>query len=168
MVLLERLTRASAVGTACLALAACATSPLDTSTVNSRATPTQVSETTPEQGDTRIQWGGHIVSIVNQDQVTVIEVLSYPVSRDGMPNTYKKTTGRFVVRHEGFLEPEDYEPGRLLTVVGKVDSLVTTSVEDTQFKVPLVTAEQLKLWPDRYSDRPYPRFGFGIGIGIGL
>lgn len=167
MALLNKL-RIAALGTACVVIVACATSPMDTSAVNSQATPTQVSNSLPDHHGTRVQWGGHIVSIVNQDQVTVIEILSYPVSRDGMPNTYKKTTGRFVVRHQGFLEPEDYEPGRLLTVVGTVDTLVTTSVENTEFKVPLVTAEQLKLWSDRYSDRSQPRFGFGIGIGIGF
>lgn len=165
MVLLDRL-RVSALGAVCVMATACATSPLDTSTVNNKASPSQVSQALSDHRDTRVQWGGHIVSTVNQEQVTIIEVLSYPISRDGMPNTYKKTTGRFIVRYQGFLEPEDYEPGRLLTVVGRVDSLVTTSVEDTDFKVPRVAAEQLKLWSDRYRRDPYPRFGIGIGVGI--
>jgi outer membrane lipoprotein len=165
MVLLDKL-RVLALGAVGVMITGCATSPLDTSTVNNTASPSQVSRALSDHRDTRIQWGGHIVSTVNQDKATIIEVLSYPVSRDGMPNTHKKTTGRFIVRYQGFLEPEDYEPGRLLTVVGRVDSLVTTSVEETKFKVPLVAAEQLKLWSDRYSRDPYPRFGIGIGVGI--
>lgn len=152
----------------CLALAACATSPLDTSRVTSRATPGQLVEAMPGQRGARVQWGGHIVSITNQDRATLMEVLSYPLGRDGLPNTYGKPTGRFLLRREGFLEPQDYAPGRLVTVVGTVQSLTRTSVGETEFVVPLVKAEQLKLWTDQYGTRSRPRFGFGVGISVGF
>lgn len=153
---------------ACFLLVSCASSPLDTTGVNSGATPSQAVEAFSRHAGQRVQWGGRIVSIVNEERTTSIEVLSYPVGRDGFPNTYKKSTGRFVLRHRGFLEPRDYAPGRILTVVGKVDSLITTSLGDTRFLVPLIHSEQLKLWADKYDERAYPRFGFGVGIGIGL
>lgn len=153
---------------ACLAVAACATSPLDTSRVNSRATPTQVAESTPKQRGTRVQWGGHIVSVTNRDRSTLLEVLSYPLARDGLPNTYRKPTGRFILRRRGFLEPQDYAPGRLVTVVGTVQSLTRTSVGQTELVVPLVRAEQLKLWEDRYNRRARPRLGLGVGISVGF
>lgn len=153
---------------AVLALSGCATSPLDTSAVNSRATPSQVVENPAGHRGERIQWGGHIVSITNDGDKTLLEVLSYPVAYDGFPNTYRKPTGRFVLQRRGFLEPQDYAPGRLVTVVGTVDSLVTTSVEKTRFVVPLVKAEQLKLWPARYGGGGNPRFGFGVGISVGF
>lgn len=153
-----------------LLAAGCATSPLDTSGVTSRATPSEIVGSLPEVRGKRVQWGGHIVSVVNKAQETRIEVLSYPMARNGFPNDYRKPTGRFVLRHDGFLEPRDFAPGRMLTVVGTVDSLVRTSVQDTEFLLPLVHSEQLKLWDQKYGygDRGRPRFGFGVGVSIGL
>lgn len=158
----------AALFAACAMLAACATNPLDTSGVNSRASPSQVLETLSGYQGERVQWGGQIVSIVNGNQSTDIEVLSYPLARDGFPNSYRKPTGRFVLRHAGFLEPQDFAPGRTLTVVGTVDSLIRTSVGETQFLVPLIKAEQLKLWPAGYGDNGGTSVGFGLGISFGF
>ena len=151
-----------------LSLSACATSPLDTTGVNSAATPSQAVATMPGSRGERVQWGGQIVSTVNRDQFTRIEVLSYPVARDGVPNSSRKPTGRFVLQHPGFLEPVDYAPGRTITVVGTVDALMETSVGEARFVVPLVRAEQLKLWPDRYGASSRSSFGFGVGISFGF
>lgn len=153
---------------ACLAVTACATSPLDTSRVTSRATPSEVVGAMPGQRGARVQWGGHIVSISNQERATTIEVLSYPLASDGFPDTGRKPTGRFVLRRDSFLEPQDYAPGRLLTAVGTVQSLIRTSVGQTELVVPLLRAEQLKLWKDQYRERSGPRFGFGVGISVGF
>lgn len=155
---------------ACLAAAACATSPLDTSGVDSRANPGQMVAAMPQGEGARVQWGGRIVSITNQDRATLVEVLSYPLGSDGLPDTYRKPTGRFVLRRAGFLEPQDYAPGRLLTAVGTVQALTRTTVDRTSLVIPLIRAEQLKLWDDQfqYHSRPRPRFGFGVGINIGL
>jgi len=151
-----------------LALSACATSPLDTSGIDSQRSPRQMVEAMPGKVATRVQWGGRIVSVVNQEQATLIEVLSYPVSRDGLPNIYRKPTGRFVLRRGGFLEPRDYAPGRLVTVVGTVRAMTRTTVGGADLVVPLLRAEQLHLWAERYQHRSGPRFGFGLGISIGL
>lgn len=153
---------------ACLVAGACATSPLDTSGVDSRVSPRRIAEDMPDQQGSRVQWGGRIVSITNQEQATLVEVLSYPLGRDGYPNTYRSPTGRFVLRRGGFLEPQDYAPGRLLTVVGTLQSLVETPVGDAELVVPMVRAEQLKLWEAQYDSRARPRFGFGVGISVGF
>lgn len=162
------MTRALATIAASLMLAGCATSPLDTSGVNSRATPSQVIEAQAVHRGERVQWGGSIVSITNDTRATIVEVLSYPVARDGFPNTYRRPTGRFLLRYTGFLEPGDYAPGRLITVVGTVDSMMKTSVGDATFLVPLLRAEQLKLWASKYEERSNPSFGFGVGISVGF
>lgn len=95
---------------ACLTVAACATSPLDTSGVNSRDTPGQIVEAMPGQRGARVQWGGRIVSTTNRDRATIIEVLSYPLARDGLPNAYSRPTGRFVLRRGGFSSPRTTPP----------------------------------------------------------
>jgi outer membrane lipoprotein len=149
-------------------LAACATSALDTSGVNNQHTPEQVIENLPENLGTRVRWGGTIVAVTNEEDSTLIEVLSYPLARDGLPNTYRNPTGRFILRRDGFLEPQDYAPGRLLTVIGTVRSRFLITVGQTQIVVPLVRAEQMRLWADRYQGRDRPRFGFGVGISVGF
>lgn len=154
--------------TACLGAVACTTTPLDTSRVDSRATPAGIVAAMPGEQGARVRWGGRIVAITNQEQSTLIEMLSYPLARDGLPNTLRKPTGRFVLRRDGFLEPLDHAPGRLLTVVGTVRSLTRVAVGETELVVPLVSAEQLKLWDDRYQRRTRPRFGFGVGINVGF
>lgn len=153
---------------ATLVLTACASSPLDTSGVDNQATPAQAVGEMPGQQGTRVQWGGEIVEVTNHQDATLIEVLSYPLGRDGFPNIHRKPTGRFVLRRAGFLEPQDYAPGRLLTAVGIIRALTRTTVGQTQLVVPLVSAEQLKLWRDPYRDSPRSRFGFGVGVSIGL
>ncbi|HSH41329.1 MAG TPA: Slp family lipoprotein [Arenicellales bacterium] len=154
--------------TAILVVTGCASNPLDTSGVDNPATPAQAVGAMPGQQGTRVQWGGEIVEVTNHDDATLIEVLSYPLGRDGLPNIYRKPTGRFVLRRAGFLEPQDYAPGRLLTAVGTIRALTRTTVGQTQLVIPLLSAEQLKLWRDRYQDSPRSRFGFGVGISIGL
>lgn len=160
--------RAIVLLAACLAVTACATPALDTSRVTSGATPHAMVEAMPGGRGTRVHWGGEIVSITNRERATLIEILSYPLARDGLPNAYKKPTGRFVLRRETFLEPQDYAPGRLLTVVGTVQALTRTSVGETELVVPLVRAEQMKLWSDQYGNRSRSRFGFGVGISFGF
>lgn len=153
----------------CLLATACATSPMDTSAVSSRATPSQAVESMSELAGKRIQWGGQIISIRNKERTTLVEVLSYPVGGDGVPDTRGKPTGRFLLRREGFLEPRDYASGRFVTTVGTVESLVKITVEETELVIPLIHAEQLKLWEEGYGHPGRePRFGFGVGIGIGL
>lgn len=160
--------RATILLAACVGIIACATTPMDTSRVDSRATAAGIVEAMPGEQGSRVLWGGRIVAISNREQSTLIEMLSYPLARDGLPNTFRKPTGRFVLRHDGFLEPLDHAPGRLLTVVGAVRSLTRVAVGETELVVPLVEAEQLKLWDDGYEKRSRPRFGFGVGINVGF
>jgi len=153
---------------ACLFLSACATSPLDTSGVESTATPSETVGAFPAHRGARVQWGGRIVSVTNEADSTLVEVLSYPLGMDGMPNPYRRSSGRFILSRRGFLEPGDYSPGRLVTAVGTVEALMKTSVGENEILLPRLAAEQLKLWAGKYSYPDEPRFGFGVGISIGL
>lgn len=165
---LNRAPLALAVLAICMLVSACATSPMDTSTVSSQMTPSQAVNAIAEARGERIQWGGQIVSTVNGANGTLIEVLSYPLLNDGFPNTNRQSSGRFVLEYGSFLEPTDFAPGRFVTVVGTVESLTTTSIQSVETHVPLVVPEQLKLWDrDGEGDRN-PHFGFGLGIGIGF
>lgn len=163
---MERLQRGALIAVTSLALAACATrAPMD-GDVTSKATPSEAVAAMPALRGERVQWGGHIVSISNEARNTNIEILSYPLARGGFPDTGRKPTGRFVLRHPGFLEPMDYAPGKLITATGTVSALATTAIQETELLVPLIEADRLKLWDERY-DRD-PRFGIGLGISVGF
>lgn len=147
-------------------MVACVRTPvLDTSEVNSFATPYEVTDGFPKDKGKRVNWGGQIISISNQADYTQMQVLAFPLAKDGYPNTYRKPVGRFVLNYPEFLEPDDYESGSLVTIVGTLTDLTAENIKDIEFVIPVVLAQQIQLWPRR-RDYFYPSFGFGISIGL--
>ena len=111
----------------------------------------------------RMLWGGRIVGITNTAEVTELEVLALPLDRADRPRASAEGGVRFVVRHAGFLEPVNYSPGRLVTVLGRFDGIVERSVGDFVIEQPLLDARRLELWPVRDNR---PRASVGIGIRL--
>ncbi len=68
-----------------------------------------------------VRLGGVIAAIHNEKQRTRIEIVSLPLTSDGRPKIDAKPQGRFVGYADGFIEPLEYRPGRLLTVVGLIN-----------------------------------------------
>ncbi len=147
-------------------LASCATKPLfDTSQVNRSPTPrTVVAEPALSHGDT-VLWGGTILDTRNLQQTTQIEVLAYPLDASERPIQDSKPLGRFIVQHNGFLEPTDYAQGRQLSVLGNISDNQTGSVGDSTYTYPVINARELQLWSKegKYSGTS---FHFGIGVGF--
>ncbi|MDZ7753652.1 MAG: Slp family lipoprotein [Gammaproteobacteria bacterium] len=116
-----------------------------------------------------VHWGGRIVRVENLRTRTRIELLSLPLDREGRPQTDARPQGRFIVEHQGFLEPQEFAPQRLLEVYGQLDGFISAKVGDTSYRYPLVREEKLVLW-DRpeYVAPSSPRINFGIGVGIGF
>jgi outer membrane lipoprotein len=97
-----------------------------------------------------------------------VQVLAYPLYGDGSPNRDLAATGRFLAVYRSYLEPLDYAAGRLLTVVGTVSGLRADTVGQAGYRLPVIQAEQLYLWPKHHRNASDTLFGIGIGIGIGL
>ncbi len=95
-----------------------------------------------------VRWGGSIISVRNEAQQTLIEVLSRPLSKDGKPQEESKSRGRFIARIPGFLEPEEYPKDRLLTVTGKVNEVIEQSVGTYPYPYPVVDVKAYHLWPE--------------------
>lgn len=155
----------------CLTLAvsavACSTTPkLDTGNVTSERTPREMSQGGAPQTP-RVHWGGLILSSENQSDRTVLEVLSYPLTREGRPDRDAEPQGRFLVERAGYLETADYDSGRLLSVVGTVQRIESATVGAAPYRYPVVEADQLHLW-----SRPgtggagNSNVHFGIGVGV--
>ncbi|MEJ2692475.1 MAG: Slp family lipoprotein [Candidatus Thiodiazotropha sp.] len=100
-----------------------------------------------------VRWGGHIISVRNQPQVTLIEVLSRRLDKEGKPLEEGQIGGRFLARIPGFLEPEEYPKDRLLTVKGEVKQVIEQQIGNYPYPYPVVEVEAYHLWPE---EKRYP------------
>lgn len=96
---------------------------------------------------TLVIWGGIIQQMQNQSGGTSITVLAYPLDWRDQPQTWKAPEGRFLVLSSQFLDPAVYRRGRKLTVAGPVAGSQTRPLNDSQYRYPALTAQELYLWP---------------------
>lgn len=146
-----------------LALASCASSPLKLEGVNHGITPAMVNARHPHL-HSRVVWGGLIIKTQPLQQTTQIEVLAFPVDSVGEPERQRTSLGRFLIVHQGFLEPADFSPGRWLSVVGTIGPAQTGHVGDASYRFPVIQPQQLYLWPLNSGSSTQTRFHFGIGV----
>lgn len=113
-------------------------------------------------------WGGVIVRIDNLQELTRLEVVSYPL-RQQEPQTGRMTDGRFLLEVPGFLDPVDFRTGRRVTARGLVERTEAGRIGEVDYVFPVLVASEVHLWPDPPArGRDSGRVQFGIGIGIGL
>lgn len=123
-----------------------------------------------EAGDTlsgTVVWGGRIVAIQNLENGTEFQVLAVPLNGKNVPQTGEVSIGRFIAFYDGFLEPEDYAPGRFVSLAGQLDGTVEGSVGEAPVRFALVRTAQVHLWP-RDVSRWNPAWNVGLGVGINL
>ena len=117
----------------------------------------------PESG--AVMWGGVVLKTENTSDATQIEVMGYPLDRRQRPMTSREAQGRFLVRHEGYLEPVDYAAGRSVTVLGTLSGVITGSVGAAEYQYPLLQSDEIHLWN---QVAPASNLGFTFGVGINL
>lgn len=149
-------------------LAACASGPrYDTRAVDSTLTAAQVAAAPTAYGGTPVVWGGVIIVTRNEPGFTEMELLSYPLDSAQRPDTGEREQGRFLVRHNSYLEAVDYAPGRLLTVSGTIATVLQGKVGEAPYTFPVVQSSDVYLWPRDGRSRSEPQFHFGIGVIFG-
>lgn len=148
-----------------VAITACATAPLNTDQVSVQMTPEEVKEQ-PDAAKGTVIWGGVIVSSVNLADRTQFEVLAYPLDGYQRPSTTKKSLGRFLLQSPGYIETENYAPGRELTAIGTLQGVTKGEIGEASYDYPTVTISDVHLWHTDNSHEK-PRFIFGIGLNIG-
>jgi outer membrane lipoprotein len=84
-----------------------------------------------------------------------------------VPDVNASSVGRFVAWYPGYLEPEDYAPGRYVSLAGRLDGRVEGSVGETPIVLPYVRTTQVHLWP-RDLGQWNSRWSVGVGVGIDL
>lgn len=121
----------------------------------------QVKEVQQQPGDlrnSRVRWGGTILGVENQEEVTLIEVLSRTLSTNGKPRSSGRSMGRFKIVLPGFSEPEEFPKDRLITVSGRVVEVLEGRVGAYTYLYPLVESDAYYLWAenrDSYNYYPY-------------
>lgn len=105
-----------------------------------------------------VRWGGVVVSMQNLADYSEIEIVDRPLERAGAPKITDKTSGRFLARSASFIEPEDVEPGRYITVSGVIDSYQQGKVGEYPYRFPVVRINEFKVWPQSLPNYYYPRY----------
>ena len=151
--------------TSALFVSGCAT-PYDIGNADVRVTPQEAVNDMPRRLDRHVAWGGKITAVKNLPNKTELEAVAYPFDSRNRPDEDAAPSGRFIVIHPGYLEPADYAPGRLITVVGTVNEARHGKVGEASYVYPVVTATKLQLWPKPSAENKEPRIHFGVGVGI--
>jgi outer membrane lipoprotein len=108
--------------------------------------------------DTLVRWGGQILGLENRARTTWVRILSRELDNDGYPDPDASAGSRFVARVPGFLDPAEYAPDRLITVVGRVSGSVKLPVGDYPYRHVLVDVQAYHLWPIPIPVSHYPPY----------
>lgn len=106
----------------------------------------------------QVRWGGTIVGLSNNSDSTDILVVSRPLGKSARPLNSDRSSGRFIARVAGFVEPEVYVKGREITITGAVEGLENKLIGETEYQYPVVAVDGLHLWNKREPAKyPYHR-----------
>ena len=110
--------------------------------------------------DREVRWGGVISNVENRADGTWIEIVQYDLRDNGRPRSSGNSDGRFIASFGDFVDPEVYETGRPLTVVGKITDHTSRKIGEFDYRFAIVEVEGSYLWKKRsevrYAPYPYP------------
>lgn len=106
-------------------------------------------------------WGGKIIETLNREGSTLIRILQIPLDFEGMPGDEETSQGRFLAQKTGYVDPEIYRRGRLVTVAGEVIGWQVEPLGAMEYRYPLVEVREIHLW----RTHPYDCGPFGPPCG---
>jgi len=116
-----------------------------------------------EREGAMVVFGGRVIGVENLQDVSLLEVLEYPLGRNLRPLPGRASGGRFLARFHGFMDPLVYR-GRLITVAGTLREPITRSLGKAEYRYPLIDAKESYRW--RIGLEPGPAISIGIGLGF--
>jgi outer membrane lipoprotein len=102
--------------------------------------------------------GGHVIEVRNEARQTIIVVLQTPLGSGQEPLPPDRSEGRFMLQHDGFLDPEVFAKGRTLTAAGEVTGVIREMIDHEPYDYILLASREIHLW-ERAEDLyryPYP------------
>jgi outer membrane lipoprotein len=112
-----------------------------------------------------VRWGGVIIDVENEQNFSLIQVLYYPLSSWGRPDTDDPNEGRFLIKSADFLDPAVYKKDTEITVAGVLKGDIERKVGNKTLRLPLISSTVIHLWP-AYAYAPGSYYGYG-GYGYG-
>ena len=97
--------------------------------------------------------GGYILETKNLAAKTVIKVLQTPLRLGDDPDLRKRSQGRFMVFHNGFLDPEVYSKDQVVTVAGRVIGTAEEKIGEEQIQYLKIENREIYLWSN-YTNKP--------------
>lgn len=104
------------------------------------------------------RWGGRIAQIENRSDSTVLEIVHFSLNGSGRPIESDKTLGRFRVYVDGFIDPDIYKPGRLVTVLGHVGEREQGRIGSYRFQVVTLLSKEVYLWAEEKKKETEVRY----------
>ncbi|MDT8364066.1 MAG: Slp family lipoprotein [Nitrosomonas sp.] len=131
------------------------------------------SQNTDSYQGTPIRWGGTVIEVENETDSSLVQILYYPLDRNGFPQTNQPSEGRFAVRTSDFLDPAILAKNSKVTVIGTLAGGAERTIGNKLIHIPLILSEGIYLWPKDYDVNrtyrygrypynyyPYPYFGY--------
>ena len=142
----------------CLLLGACTNMPKTIQNMNVvDITYSQASQNIESHRNAPVRWGGIIIDVENEEDFSLIQVLSYPLNFSGRPQLDDSHGGRFVIKSTEFLDPMVYAKDNQISVLGTLDGDIQRTVGKKIIQVPLLQSMGIHLWPKRQNNH----YGFG-------
>ncbi|GMR05263.1 MAG: hypothetical protein BMS9Abin24_063 [Thermodesulfobacteriota bacterium] len=113
--------------------------------------------------ETKVLWGGVIISTQNMEKTTDIEVLETDLDFNDLPEfDYSSSRGRFIIRAHRYLDPTVYKEGKGVTVAGKVEGISVRKIGKMDYAYPIVRPIEIKLSEELPKDfyAGYPMWGY--------
>jgi outer membrane lipoprotein len=90
--------------------------------------------------------GGHVIEVRNEARQTIIVVLQTPLGSGQEPLPPDRSEGRFMLQHDGFLDPEVFAKGRTLTAAGEVTGVIREAIDHEPYDYILLASREIYLW----------------------
>jgi outer membrane lipoprotein len=116
-----------------------------------------------------VLWGGVIIETTSRKDETLIKVIQTGLDLERRPQDIDISGGRFLVRYPGFLDPDIYEKGREITVIGEITGKEVLSLGEISYVYPVVVPKDIHLWAKRsdaincppcWNYYPFWRYGY--------
>ncbi|MDE2366041.1 MAG: Slp family lipoprotein [Betaproteobacteria bacterium] len=152
----------------CLSLSACAGLPSAVKNVPVKdVSYSEASQNPNSYKNTAVRWGGVIIDVDNEENFTLVQVLSYPLNYSGRPQLTKPSEGRFVIKSSEFLDPAVYAKDREITVAGALEGDIQRMIGKKTVRLPLLSSTAIYLWPVYQNNPGYGGYGFSPFYGYG-
>ena len=135
----------------CVLLSACAGLPAAVKNIPvADLTYSQARQNPNSYKDIPVRWGGVIIEVENEENFTLVQVLSHPLNYYGRSQLSRPSEGRFVIKSSEFLDPAVYAKDKEITVAANnmIDRGLSLDLDIDYVKNNFKSANRIKSVPE--------------------